>query len=106
MVGRCANGCAANGASARQPRSKLYESRAWRKLSRSAIAEHVARYGNWCPGFAVPPHVSYDLTLDHVVPGTVDGGVAVLCRGCNSRKASVTSPRRGVPIRRRIIAPG
>ena len=28
-----------------------------------------------------------DLTLDHIIPGSTDGGVMVLCRTCNSRKS-------------------
>ena len=30
-----------------------------------------------------------DLTTDHVVPGSLAGGVQVLCRPCNSKKSGI-----------------
>ena len=46
--------------------------------------------GSTCPGYGIPPHLSADLTADHVVPvasgGSEGGALSVLCRRCNSRK--------------------
>lgn len=63
----------------------------WQKLSRAILTKHRATYGDACSGFRVPPHHSTDLTVDHVVPKSRGGtdhpsNLAVLCRGCNSRK--------------------
>jgi 5-methylcytosine-specific restriction protein A len=57
----------------------------WQAQSKAAIAAHVAEHGYWCPGYAVPPHPSTDLTTDHLVDG--DASVVVVgCRSCNARK--------------------
>jgi hypothetical protein len=52
--------------------------RAWKKLSAQLRAEQP-----WCSMCGS----NVDLTVDHVLPGTTDGGVMVLCRPCNSRKS-------------------
>jgi 5-methylcytosine-specific restriction protein A len=65
------------GAAERERRAAVV--RAWR-----------AEYGDWCPGYGVPAHVSADLTADHLVSvrsgGREDGPLGVLCRSCNGRK--------------------
>ena len=55
--------------------------------SRRLRAEHVERFGWWCPGLdSVPVHPSTDLTADHLVPGDSSRGYQVLCRSCNVRR--------------------
>ncbi len=72
-----------------------YDQPAWRKRD---IAEHVGRYGRWCPGFGVHPHPSTDLTNDHTDPlalgGPLLGPTSVYCRGCNTRKRWAQTPTR------------
>jgi 5-methylcytosine-specific restriction endonuclease McrA len=50
----------------------------------------VQENGSACPGFGIPPHLSGDLTADHVVSvasgGSEAGALSVLCRSCNGRK--------------------
>lgn len=70
----------------RSRHNALYDTADWRKRRKSEIAAHVARHGWSCPGFGVPAHGSLDLTLDHVLPGSLARGTQVLCRGCNTRK--------------------
>ncbi len=56
------------------------------------LGQWLRDHGPWCPGDGVRhgPHVSWDLTLDHVVPLEAGGApfdvanVRVLCRGWNS----------------------
>jgi len=52
--------------------------------------------GAWCPGWGVPPHMSDDLTADHVIPYAVtkreDSELACLCRACNGRKGASLEP--------------
>ncbi len=56
-----------------------------------AVSVHRARFGDWCPGYGVPPHDAADLTAQHVhavgYGGSADQQLAVLCRACNSRHA-------------------
>lgn len=78
----------------RAERNPMYDTPEWRRRRKSDIAAHVARYGWWCPGYARPGHPSRDLTDDHIVPGSLEGGTQVLCRSCNTRKSHATSPRR------------
>jgi hypothetical protein len=60
---------------------------AWVKLSKRAIAEHLATYGPVCPGWGREAHVvdpkSFVTDHDPAPHGTV------MCRGCNSRKAAL-----------------
>lgn len=60
----------------------------WSELSRRLRAEHLAVHGPVCPGWHRDPHDvgPDDLTVDHVVAGTLEHGTQVLCRSCNSRK--------------------
>ena len=51
----------------------------WRKLS-----ERLRKEQPWCTMCGY----DQDLTVDHVIPGTIAGGLIVLCRSCNSRKSS------------------
>ena len=61
----------------------------WQTLARQAIAAHVATFGQRCLGDAHHgPHPSADLAADHVMPGTLSGGVAVMCRAANTAKAN------------------
>jgi 5-methylcytosine-specific restriction enzyme A len=78
----------------RAARNPMYDKPEWRQRRKADIAAHVARFGWWCPGYGRPGHASRDLTDDHVTPGSLEGGTQVLCRGCNTRKSHVTSPRR------------
>lgn len=64
----------------------------------AAVAEHVARNGEWCPGWGSrPTHTAprATLTADHVTPvaagGLEEGPLAVLCRSCNSAKGARTT---------------
>ena len=69
--------------------------KAERERRAATVAEWRNTYGNWCPGWAVPPHPSTDLTADHITPvdagGDEAGPLAVLCRGCNGRKGAKVS---------------
>jgi 5-methylcytosine-specific restriction protein A len=65
-----------------------------RQRRAAAVAQHRQEYGNWCPGWKIPPHavaVPNILTADHVVAvaagGDPNGELQVLCRVCNGRKA-------------------
>lgn len=75
-------------------RRAVYDSPRWRRLSRRRRREHVARYGPWCPGWGVPAHVAFDLTLDHDTPLELGGApfdgdnLVVGCRACNDRKGT------------------
>ena len=72
------------------------------------MADHRARYGDWCPGYHEPPgrpaHPSTDLTADHqamVGLGHPEGGpLVVRCRSCNSARAAAIMAREvGSPMR-------
>lgn len=58
--------------------TRMYGGR-WQRISRQARAN--APYCAECG-------TTDDLTTDHVVAGTLTGGVQVLCRVCNARKSS------------------
>lgn len=60
----------------------------WQRITREAVAAWRAEHGDWCPGYGRSPHPATDLTTDHVEAGTLAGGVAILCRSCNSRKGA------------------
>jgi hypothetical protein len=87
MMKRClAEGCptlVSSGSRCAQHRTeqRAKYSGAWQSISQTAIREHVALLGWWCPGWKTDAHDSTDLTLDHYV--------GVLCRGCNSRKRNL-----------------
>jgi 5-methylcytosine-specific restriction protein A len=67
--------------------------RTWgeRKRRAEVVAAHRAQFGDWCPGWQVPPHATADLTADHPIAiaagGRQDAQLQVLCRPCNARKA-------------------
>ena len=52
----------------------------WRILSEDARAGGRCAYCG----------ATEDLTLDHVIPGTTEGGVRILCRSCNGHKGATT----------------
>lgn len=66
-------------AHARARHTRMYGGR-WQRLSRTMRA-NVRR----CEECGSPE----DLTTDHVVPGSLAGGVQVLCRPCNSKKSGI-----------------
>jgi 5-methylcytosine-specific restriction protein A len=74
----------------------VYDSPAYRRMRARVISAWINDHGPWCPGYRVPAHVSYDLTLDHDVPlehggaGVDERNAGVLCRACNARKRDAT----------------
>ena len=86
-------GCSATSERARCPehararRAAMYGG-SWPALRRRVLEEWRAEHGDWCPGWGIgiDSHPSSDLTVDHVEPGSLAGGVRVLCRSCNSRR--------------------
>lgn len=72
----------------------MYDSPRWRRLSRRRRRDHIARFGPWCPGWGVPAHVAFDLTLDHDTPLELGGApfdddnLVVGCRLCNDAKGT------------------
>lgn len=79
ICGRLTNGsrCPAHRPPARKkPTNPLYN-RAWRKVSQDARKAQP-----WCSTCGS----TQDLTVDHIAPGSLDAGIRVLCRPCNSRK--------------------
>ena len=83
-----------------------YDAR-YRRLRKQAIDAHIARYGQVCPGYGVPPHTATraELSVDHIVP-LVDGGrndpsnFQVICLTCNKRKGRATD----VAVDRRVAS--
>jgi 5-methylcytosine-specific restriction protein A len=77
------------GADARaRAKRERYDNPEWRRLRAQVLAQWRAEYGNWCPGYNVPAHAASDLTVDHVAAGSLEAGVAVLCRRCNGSKGN------------------
>lgn len=74
-------------ARARAKRAR-YDSADWRRQRAATLAAWRVAHGDWCPGWGIDPHPTSDLTVDHVDPGTLAAGVAVLCRSCNARKGN------------------
>lgn len=71
----------------------IYDTAAWRRASREAIAAWVAVHGWVCPGFGVPSHPSRDLTAGHPIAlanggAAVQTGLIVECRSCGSRRGA------------------
>ena len=59
----------------------------WRKLRSEVLTAWRAEHGDWCPGVPEldhPAHPAADLTVDHITPRSLDGGVRVMCRKANS----------------------
>lgn len=71
-----------------------YDTPQWRRLRARTLAKHRREWGELCPGYQMPPHLSDRLSVDHVV-ALENGGamydeanVQVLCVSCNDRKGS------------------
>lgn len=71
----------------------------WRKMRKEAVLAHVARFGEVCPGWGVPPHTATKASLegDHRVSLAAGGknepsNIDVLCRKCNARKGANSGP--------------
>jgi len=99
---------------AKAARRPEYKTAAETRRRREAVAEHRARYGDWCPGFherpGRPAHPSADLTADHVVEvgrgGPEGGPLVVRCRSCNSARAAASLAREvGFPMRATAASP-
>jgi len=59
---------------------------------KATVDAWIASNGPMCPGWARSPHLSRDLTADHVIPrfyGGEDGPLVVRCRSCNTRRRSM-----------------
>ena len=85
----CAD-CKRKGNRKRKPRPTTLVRDRERPRREAVVREHRQQFGNWCPGFGVPPHEVNPpnvLSADHIIPAK-DGGtvLGVLCRNCNSRK--------------------
>jgi hypothetical protein len=67
-----------------------HASKAEERRRAAVVAAHRREHGDWCPGWQCEPHLSSDLTADHVVGvgagGAEHGELAVLCRVCNGAK--------------------
>jgi 5-methylcytosine-specific restriction enzyme A len=61
-----------------------------RQRRRGVVDAWIRTHGSVCPGYGIPPHLSGDLTADHVTAvasgGSESGKLGVMCRQCNSRK--------------------
>ncbi|MFE5790616.1 HNH endonuclease [Rhodococcus erythropolis] len=73
--------------------TKTTRTAAEQKRRATAVTEHRAREGNWCPGYENrQPHPATDLTADHITAiangGAPDGPLQVLCRSCNSARSN------------------
>lgn len=78
----------------RRHHNPMYDLAAWRALRAELLEEWVKVNGWLCPGdeeLRQKPHLSRDLTVDHVVP-LADGGALldrantrIRCRSCNGR---------------------
>ena len=90
--GKCARHARAHDTGRRRSIGTKHREPADRARRAASVAAHRARYGNWCPGYQRPPHHARDLTADHhtaiATGGDPHGGLRVLCRSCNSRKAT------------------
>ena len=67
-------------------------SKAERNRRAAVVEEHRRRFGEWCPGWGVPPHAVTPpnrLSGDHTIP-RAEGGEAsylrVICVSCNARR--------------------
>jgi hypothetical protein len=106
--------CEAMRERAKAARRPEYKTAAETRRRREAVAEHRARFGDWCPGFherpGRPAHPSADLTADHVVEvsrgGSEGGPLVVRCRSCNSARAAAILAREvGFPMRATAASP-
>lgn len=64
---------------AEKPAHKRYNDPQWKKISKAA--RKAQPWCTWC-------QTSKDLTVDHVIAGSIAGGIMVLCRSCNSSKGN------------------
>lgn len=73
--------------------NRAYDTGAWRRASRAAIAAWVKVNGWVCPGYGVPSHPSRDLTAGHPI-ALANGGqliqadLIIECRTCGSRRGA------------------
>lgn len=64
---------------ARKARKQALYGGEWPRIRAAALKSQP-----WCSLCST----TVDLTVDHVRPGSLDSGVQVLCRPCNSRKSN------------------
>lgn len=76
-------------------RPDLHNDRAERRRRAAAVADHRARFGDWCPGvpeLGRPAHPAAHLQADHAVEvaagGPVSGPLVVRCGPCNSARSA------------------
>jgi hypothetical protein len=93
---RCKAGRERAKAARRPDRKRADETR----RRREAVADHRARYGDWCPGVTElgrGAHPSADLTADHIhevrLGGAESGPLVVRCRPCNSARSANVARR-------------
>lgn len=77
----------------RRRHNRVYDTAAWRRASREAIAAWVRDHGWHCPGYGVPAHPSRDLTAGHPIAlanggAPIQAGLIVECRSCGSRRGA------------------
>lgn len=77
---------------------KALSNRADIRRRRRVVEAWRAQYGDLCPGWMRPAHLTADLCADHIHEvwqgGDEHGPLAVLCRSCNSRKSNASRRRR------------
>lgn len=92
-----------------RPRAAPRPPTSWteRKRRAKAVEEHIAAYGQACPGWGRPSHPvdpPNRLTADHVHAvargGDEAGELQVLCRVCNSSKREGSGAARPLPAPR------
>lgn len=56
----------------------------WRNTARKAIDRHVLQYGYVCVLCPRANARTNPLQCDHITPGSLEGGLRVICRSCNA----------------------
>lgn len=93
--GRCSE-CARQWEAGQNATVPTKAARNWtvRQHRAQTVADHRAKFGDWCNGYNREPHAATDLTADDPTPIAAGGdpmqSLVVLCRSCNSRKRSTT----------------